>query len=202
MMHEFIASLLATSPIEAASVLSGLGYAVLAVQRKHWCWVLGGASSALLAYLYARARLPMQSTLQLYYIAMAFFGFFHWSREGAAAVRVTRLPLLVHVTACAAIVAAAALTASWLAGSASAWPYLDSLTTWASLFATWLAARMKLENWLYWIAIDILVAVISAAQGLAGVALLYVAYAGIAVVGFLAWLGKYRTPPSLAAEPP
>ena len=47
------------------------------------------------------------------------------------------------------------LSARWLAAETdAAWPLLDSLTTWFSLLATWLAARAKLENWLYWIVID------------------------------------------------
>jgi nicotinamide mononucleotide transporter len=199
---KLLRDLLATSPIEAASVLLGVAYAVLAVRRNRWCWLMGGLSSALLAYLYARSRLPMQSALQLYYIAMSFYGFFHWATGEAAHAGVTRLALRTHVAACSVIVAASVVAVNWILAATSAWPYLDSLTTWASLFATWLAARMKLENWLYWIAIDIGVAVISAAQGLASVAILYLVYAGIAVVGFLAWLQEYRAATTAAAPAP
>ena len=54
----------------------------------------------------------------------------------------------------------------------AAWPLLDSLTTWFSLLATWLAARAKLENWLYWIAIDGVLVFLFYVQGLPFLALL------------------------------
>ncbi|MDB6101997.1 MAG: hypothetical protein JWO52_1996, partial [Gammaproteobacteria bacterium] len=34
--------LVATSPLEAASVALALAYAVLAIRRSRWCWVTGG----------------------------------------------------------------------------------------------------------------------------------------------------------------
>jgi hypothetical protein len=48
-------------------VLLGLVYAILAVRRSRWCWVAGGASAAILIWLSAQARLPMQAALQAYY---------------------------------------------------------------------------------------------------------------------------------------
>ena len=75
------AGLLATSPLEALAVLSGLVYVVLAVPRSRWCWVAGGFSSLIYVWLFARARLPMQSLLQAWYVGVAVYGFLRWSRE-------------------------------------------------------------------------------------------------------------------------
>ena len=65
----------------------------------------------------------------------------------------------------------------------AAWPLLDSLTTWFSLLATWLAARAKLENWLYWIAIDGVLVFLFYVQELPFLALLNVLFIGIAAGG-------------------
>ena len=59
------AGLLATSPLEAGAVLLSLVYVVLAVRRSRWCWVAGGIGSLIYVWLFARARLPMQSLLQV-----------------------------------------------------------------------------------------------------------------------------------------
>jgi nicotinamide mononucleotide transporter len=83
-------SLLATSPLEALAVLSGLVYVVLAVPRSRWCWVAGGLSSLIYVWLCARARLPMQSLLQAWYVGVAVYGFLRWSRE--VTTRVSVLP--------------------------------------------------------------------------------------------------------------
>jgi nicotinamide mononucleotide transporter len=57
-------------------------YVVLAVPRSRWCWVAGGVGSLIYVWLFARARLPMQSLLQVWYVGVAVFGFLRWSRDG------------------------------------------------------------------------------------------------------------------------
>ena len=193
-LDAFIVGLAATSPLEAASVILGIAYSVLAVRRSRWCWVSGGISSAILVYLFARARLPMQSALQMFYVAMSAYGFRSWVRhEKEADSVVTTWPAPAHLVAWIVILALSAVSSRWLAAeTGAAWPFLDSVTTWASLVATWLVVRMKLENWLYWIAIDLVLTYLCAAQQLPFVGLLYATYLGISVVGFVAWLKTYR----------
>jgi nicotinamide mononucleotide transporter len=191
------AGLEATSPAEAIAVGLGLAYSIFAVRRSRWCWVTGGISSAIFIYLSIVARLPMQAALQVYYVVISVYGWWHWSREEnlQGTLAVTTWPLRFHIAACVAVVVVSALTARWLATQTqAAWPLLDSLTTWGSLYATWLTARVKLENWLYWIAIDSVLAFLFGAQGLYFAALLSVVYLGVSTVGFIRWLKTYRTP--------
>ena len=191
-----LAGLAATSPLEAASVVLGLAYSLQAVRRSRWCWVTGGLSSAILIYLAADKRLPMQAGLQVFYVVMSVYGYWHWSRaQGEATRTVTTWPVHRHVGACLLTVLVSVVTARWLAAETqAAWPLLDSLTTWGSLLATWLTARVKLENWLYWLAIDSTLAFLFAAQGLYFVALLSIVYLGVSAVGFAGWLKTYRHP--------
>jgi len=188
--------LVATSPAEAVSVALGLAYAVLAIRKSRWCWVAGGVSSAIMIYLSLVARLPMQAALQVYYVVISVYGWWHWTREEEAQgmLAVSTWPIRWHLAACAGVVLMSALTARWLSQSQAAWPFLDSLTTWGSLYATWLQARVKLENWLYWICIDSVLGFLFGTQGLYFVALLSVVYLGFSAVGFIRWLKTYRTP--------
>jgi nicotinamide mononucleotide transporter len=188
--------LAATSPLEAVSVALALAYAVFAIKRNRWCWVTGGLSSAIMIYLALHARLPMQAALGVYYVVISAYGWWHWTREEEAqgTLVVSTWPLRWHLAACAAVVLITALTARWLASETqAAWPFLDSLTTWGSLYATWLEARVKLENWLYWIVIDSVLSFLFASQGLYLYALLSVVYLAVSVVGFVRWLKTYRT---------
>jgi nicotinamide mononucleotide transporter len=185
------AGLRATSPLEALAVFSGLVYVVLAVGRSRWCWVAGGLSSVIYVWLSVRARLPMQSLLQVWYVGVAVFGFLRWSLPGSP--RVSLLSWRGHVAGIAASLLLAAAIARLLAAETqAAWPHLDASTTVLSLFATWLTARTKLENWLYWIALDAVLAWLYAAQGLALTALLFLVYLAIASAGFVEWLKTYR----------
>ena len=175
------------------SVAAGIVYGVLAVRQDRRCWLFGGLSSAILAWLAAQARLPMQAALQLVYVAMAVYGWRHWAAEAGAAPAIGTWPLPRHLAIAAglglATLGLAPLVGAW---TAAAWPRLDTATMLASLLATWMTARVRLENWLYWIVIDSLSAFLYARQGLPFVALLYAAYLVIAVFGWVEWRRRWR----------
>jgi nicotinamide mononucleotide transporter len=185
-----------TSMPEAVSVVFGLLYSILAVKRTRWCWVAGGISSIILVVLAWNAKLPMQAVLQGYYVGMAGYGFWHWSRDdGKAKSVVTTWPLRAHLITWAAIVVLSAISSRYLASETqAAWPFLDSITMWGSLVATWLTAQVKLENWLYWIAFDAIAIFLFVSQGLMFVALLFAAYLVISAFGFFTWLRSRRVP--------
>lgn len=196
MIDSFIADLRDTSVFEALAVALGLAYSVLAVRRNRLCWIAGGTSSAILAYLFARQHLPMQSVLNLYYVGMSIYGFWHWTRQGDVAAQrpVGTWPLRAHGLAWLGILALSALSANWLARETqAAWPFIDSAVAWASVLSTWFVARVKIENWLYWIATDVVLVFLSLQQGLAFVAFLYLGFACIAAVGFVTWLRVLRS---------
>jgi nicotinamide mononucleotide transporter len=191
----FLQGLRETSAPEVVSVAFGLLYVVLAVMRTRWCWVAGFVSSAILLVLSWEARLPMQALLQGYYVGMAVYGFWHWSREaGNAKPAVTFWPVRMHVLAIGGVVALSLASAFILSSSATraAWPFLDSLTMWGSLLATWLTAQVKVENWLYWIVFNAIGVFLYATQGLIFVAGLLITYLVISVVGFVTWLRSRR----------
>jgi nicotinamide mononucleotide transporter len=194
MLEPFLTGLRNTSALEAISVLLGLAYVVLAVKRNRWCWVSGGLSSAILIYLSAKARLPMQALLDTYYVIMSVYGFVHWTKNHGAATRVPGFwPLRNHVIAWVVILLVSLLSARWLAAEThAAWPFLDSVTTWASLLATWLEARVKVETWIYWIVLDIGFVFLFYQQGLVFVAALFALYLFISAFGFASWLKAHR----------
>jgi nicotinamide mononucleotide transporter len=194
MIERLMRALAATGPLEAAAVVFGLVYIVLIWKRNRLGWIAGGVSSTIYVYLSARAHLPMQSTLQAYYVVMAFYGWVSWTAaQQESGGGIARWPLRAHVMALAAVLLLSAASARLLAlETHAAWPYLDSFTTWVSLLATWMVARMKLENWLYWMAADAIMAYLFAAQGYLATSGLFVAYLVIATFGFRAWLAKYR----------
>ena len=195
LIDSILAGLRNTSAPEAVSVVFGLLYSILAVRRTRWCWVAGGISSIILVVLAWEAKLPMQACLQGYYVGMAFYGFWHWSRDGSKTKPVSTWPLRAHLISWGVIVVLSAATSRYLASETqAAWPFLDSLVTWGSLLATWLTAQVKLENWLYWIAFDAIAIFLFVSQGLMFVALLFTAYLVISALGFLTWFRSRRAP--------
>jgi nicotinamide mononucleotide transporter len=182
------------------ALATGVAYAVLAARRNRLCWIAGAVSSMCAAVLSGVNKLPMQAALQVFYVGMSVYGWWSWSRSSSnGELTVGVWPLRWHVVAGLVLVAASLLSAYLLMPSnVAAWPMLDSSTTWFSLLATWLAARARLENWLYWIVINGVMVYLFYAQEVWGMAVLSVLLMGIAVSGFIAWRRRYRAQAMLA----
>jgi nicotinamide mononucleotide transporter len=69
----------------------------------------------------------------------------------------------------------------------AALPFIDSLTTFAAIWATFLVARRILENWWYWLAIDAASVVIYWSRDLQLTSLLFVLYVVLVPVGWISW---------------
>jgi nicotinamide mononucleotide transporter len=194
-IRSLLRALAITSPLEGVAVVLGFVYVLLILKRSRSGWIVGGAGSAIYVYLAASRDLPMQAALQAYYVVMSIYGWFSWKAvqqrdEGGGIVR---WPLRFHILALIAIIALSLASATLLAREThAAWPYLDSLTTWVSLLATWMVARMMLENWIYWIGADAITTYLFAAQGYLASSGLFLTYVVIAIFGYREWLLKYR----------
>lgn len=191
MLAGVIASFATIPAAEWVAVVLALAYLLLAVRQNPWCWAAAAVSSAIYLVLFARGGLLMQATLQVFYIGMAAYGWYAWrggALEPGATLPVTRWSGARHALAIAAIAVATLLNGRIIAGeSGSLVPYVDALVAWASVLATWLVARKVLENWLYWIAVDAIAAVLYWTQGFHATAVLFVLYVVIAVRGYFTW---------------
>jgi nicotinamide mononucleotide transporter len=200
MINAIIAALQAMSIAEVIAVILGVVYLVLAVKRNRWCWVAGGISSAIVIWLSAQKQLPMQAALNVYYVIVSVYGYWHWTDKDIPRPAVSLLPLRWHVLGTLGVIAISMVTAQYLERETqAAWPYLDSLTTWGSLFTTWLVARVKLENWAYWFVIDAVEAFLFYEQKLYLVGLMTTATLVVIIVGHRSWWRIWRSQGGAAA---
>lgn len=185
---------------EALAVGLALGYLLLATRENSLCWYFAFFSTAIYTVLFWDASLLMESLLNIYYMGMAVYGWLQWRRGGDdhQGVSIRRLSLQQHGAIIVGVVLLSAVSGYLLRSNGSAaWPYLDSFTTWASVITTFMVARKVLENWLYWVVIDALSIVLYIDRGFHMTALLFVAYIGIAIYGYVSWARHYRQ----ASEP-
>ena len=182
-------ALASAAPAEIAGALLGLLYVVLVIRQHRACLVAAFASTALYLWVFWQARLYMQVALQAYFLGIAVYGWRAWGAAGGGAeLAVSRTPWPRQALAAAAVVLASLLSARLLAlETGSAEPVLDSLTTWASVWATWLAARKRIDNWPWWLGIDALIALLCWRQQLFASMILYLSYVGLVVIGWRSW---------------
>ena len=183
------------APLEAIAVASAIAYLLLAIRQNIWCWLGAAISTAIYVYLFFNARLYMESALNLFYFAMAIYGWSVWyfGRSGDEELPVSVWGRKVHAIAIASIVVASILSGYLLARySDAAYPYIDSMTTWGAIWATFLVARKVLENWWYWLVIDAASIVIYWSRDLQLTALLFVAYVVMIPFGLIAWRRSWQ----------
>lgn len=63
---------------ELAAVALGLAYLILAMKESLWCWPAAFVSTAIYTWLFWHVSLLMDSALNIYYMAMALYGFWAW----------------------------------------------------------------------------------------------------------------------------
>jgi nicotinamide mononucleotide transporter len=201
-----LAWLLAQSAWEWTAVVLALAYLLLAVRESLWCWYAAFASTLIYLALFYRVNLLMESALQVYYLAMAVYGWWAWrgGTQRAEPLPITRRAWNWHLGALAGVLVASAVS-GWLLVryTSAARPWADSFVTWGSLLATWMVARKLLENWLWWLLIDSVSLVLYLDRGLYPTAMLFLVYLVIVVFGFLKWQRHYREQqhaPPLAAH--
>lgn len=192
MLERLFEGLRSTDPLEWLAFLAGVVYVVLIMRRRRAGWIFGGISALALMVLFWRSRLPMNALLQFSYVLAAVYGWWSWSRPQAAQ-RIGVWHWRGHALAVATCLAVSlGLWQLLRAEGYSAFPFTDSLVACTGLFATWLVARVYLENWLYWIVVDAVTIYLCLAQGMIVPLLLYAVYLVIAIIGFCNWLAKYR----------
>lgn len=194
-LHELFAQAAALSPLEATAVLLAILYLLLAIREHIGCWYAAGGSTAIYVYLFMDARLYMESALNVFYFGMAVYGWTVWrrGRDANHELPVTRWRRGVHTRAIAVILALSAASGFVLdTWSDAEFPYVDSMTTWGAIWATFLVARKVLENWWYWLVIDAASIFIYWSRDLELTAGLFVLYVIMIPFGIVSWTRSHR----------
>ncbi len=154
-------------------------------------WPLAIASSLLYALLFADSRLYGEATLQLFFVAVASWGWWQWLRgtgEGGAPLLVRDLPARQRWLAAVATLAAWPLLGLLLRhGTDSDVPYFDALPTVASITGQILLGRKFVDNWPVWVCVNVVSVALFAAKGLWLTVLLYALFTVLSLVGWRAW---------------
>jgi len=183
-----------TSWIEALAVVLGIAYVILAAYESNWCWLAAAISVSLYIYICFNAKLYSETGLQVFYLIMAFYGWWQWKsgKPGKEKLEISVLKTSNHL-----LLIALGLLLTFLFYfvmknyTNAALPLADAFVTAFSLIATFMVAKKNLENWIWWILIDGLAVYIYYRRDLHLTAVLYFIYAIIAVAGFINWKKEF-----------
>jgi nicotinamide mononucleotide transporter len=175
----------------------------LQVKENVWNWPAGIANNIFYIVVFWRSGLYADSLLQWIYIAISVYGWWNWLRGGAAHSK-----LKISRTSRAATLAYAALTACGTVVfyellrryTNSTVPIWDGLTTAMSLTAQYMLTRKLVENWWWWIAVDVIYIALYVYKHLLLTSVLYAIFLAMCIIGFRRWKQLLDSSVSPASE--
>jgi nicotinamide mononucleotide transporter len=188
-------ALRAVNPVEFVAVAFGLLSVYLAAREHIVSWPTAIVNVAIFFVLFWRAKLYADAVLQLVYLVLSVYGWYEWRFGGAQhsrlqVSRATRRHWMVLVPLF--LVGGLGLGALLARYTDSPVPYFDALLTAASLVAQWMMTRKLLENWVIWIAADLVYVPLFIQRGLPLTALQYGVFLLLAALGWHGWRQSLR----------
>ncbi len=168
----------------------------LTVRQNVWCWPVGLVNVSLFVVVFFHARLYGDMALQGVYVVLCLYGWYQWLHGGSGHGRleVSRAPGRWGIGLGVAGVAFAVGFGLFLKQRTdAALPFWDAGTTAFSLVAQWMTTRKWIENWLVWIAVDVVCVGKYLSQGLYLTAGLYATFLVLAVLGLVEWRRSLAT---------
>jgi nicotinamide mononucleotide transporter len=178
------------NPIETVAAVFGVVSVFLSVRQNIWSWPTAIVNVGLYIIVFFEAKLYADTGLQVVYVILNAYGWYHWLYGGKNR---TELPvsrtslklggLLVGI----GLLSTAAIGTFLAKETDAALPYVDALTTSTSLVAQWMMTRKLLENWIVWVAVDVVYIGMYVFKSLRVTAVLYLIFLILSVMGYVQW---------------
>uniref|UniRef100_A0A7C1X7U7 Nicotinamide riboside transporter PnuC n=1 Tax=Pseudomonas graminis TaxID=158627 RepID=A0A7C1X7U7_9PSED len=185
------------SGLELFAAALGVIAVWLTVKQNPWCWPIGLIMVLLYTWIFFDVKLYSDMLLQVVYAGLQVYGWWQWTRRGAAESGriVTSLgngSLLLSLVAGAVV--SLVLGAAMAHFTDAAQPWLDAALTGYSLVAQVWMAQKRVQCWPLWILLDVIFVGLFLYKALYLTAGLYALFTLLAVQGWRDW----RADPALA----
>ncbi len=189
------------SLIEILAVLLGLANIALLIRRSIWNYPFGIATVLLQGWLFLEGRLYSDALLQIFFVALNIYGWANWLRaRDDHGLPVRWLGGRGWAVALGLAAAATIGWSTWMRDhSDAAFPYWDGSVAMMSVAAQALLARRFIDNWYWWIAVDLAAVPLYWIKGLHLIAGLYGIFLILSVIGLAGWISAAKTGNRVAA---
>lgn len=181
--------------LEILGTVVGVIYLILEYRASIYLWIAGIIMPAIYIFVYYQAGLYADFGINVYYLLAAVYGWvlWRWKKGDNDIVEKVDLPITqmsgryylpLIVVFGVAWMGIAYILANFT-NSDVVW--FDSFTTALSIVGMWMLAHKYLEQWLAWIAVDVVSSGLYVYKELYFTAVLYAVYAIIAIFGYIKW---------------
>jgi len=191
-MHEIFDYVRYLNFLEILGLVTGLLTVWWLIKQNILTWPAGIIYIFASLIIFWREKLYADFALHIFFLAMNIYGWYYWSYGKKSDDH--QVPVTTTSWGTLIILSLISLTGIGLTGyllsafTDAALPYWDSATTVLSVIGMWLTARKKIENWYFWLIVDVLATGIYYYKGIYFYSLLYVVYIALAISGYLSWI--------------
>ena len=197
-LNEISNYILNIDPLEFAGLIFGLLAVIFLIKENILTWPAGIIYVLISFVIFWEAKLYGDFLLHIVFLILNIYGWYSWRQSISTQneqISIQKLSQGQSIKVFAAtfigiIVFAQALIyiPTWIADMPPAsLPYWDSTTSVLSVTGMWLTAKKYIDNWYYWLVVDILATGIYFFKDIPFYSLLYFIYIGLAIAGYLAW---------------
>ena len=181
-----------TSAIEYCGASLAIAYLLLVTQRRWWAWPAYIASSLLYIPVFWENSLYLEALLQLFFVIMGAYSWQVWRKLGEV-VEPIEWPSRHHWRILTGWGVLTLLCGTMMALTpAGPFAYADAFVTIGSVIATYVTFKRVVENWCYWIAINLVAVTTYSIKGMWVTVALYSLYLLLSVRGLMAWRAALR----------
>jgi nicotinamide mononucleotide transporter len=189
--------------LEPLAVATGIISVYLSVRQNIWSWATALVNVSLYFFVFRAANLYADMGLQVFYFVLSVYGWYEWlyGGEKRTELKVSRVTPKVAGILLAITVAGVATLDAVLRHTPDTVPFLDSVTSTASIVGQWMMTRKILENWTVWIGVNVLSIGMYVYKGLDQTAGLYAGFLVLAIMGYIKWRRSYLADRANLATP-
>jgi nicotinamide mononucleotide transporter len=181
------------STIEIAAFIFGVANIILIIRRSVWNFPFAIAMVGLYAKIFYEQKLYSDAALQIFFIFVNIYGWWSWhrNRQAAGEILVERMGKTALAYWIGGSVVAVLLWGWFMRTNTDAsFPFWDAAIAMLSVVGQILMTRRYLENWHWWIVVNIISIPVYLLKGLHLTAGLYAIFLVLAIAGFVEWRSK------------
>ena len=198
----FYENLMGTTWLEFIAVFFGILSVWFARQANLLVYPTGIVSTVIYVYICFIFQLYADMGINVFYTSMSIYGWYWWTRKDSKkryrpirwntkkeqAIGIAMIPLL-YVIIFGLIYVFKQDDAAYMQ---SYIPYIDSFTTSIFLIGMWHMARKRIENWIYWIAGNIISIPLYFVKDLVFTSFQFTVFLVLAVMGLMEWIKMHN----------
>jgi len=184
------------SYVELIGTLFGLVSVIFASRSNILTWPTGIINELFLFLLFFQIQLYADMFLQVYFFIVTIYGWYSW-KSSTRNFKVSYLNKSFRVYLISLVILGTFIAGYFFSNihiylpdyfkNPAAYPFCDSFVLIASMVATILLAKKKIETWFLWMTIDVVCVFIYCNKQIYFLSLEYIIFLGLAIYGLFNW---------------